>query len=201
MSTYKNTSGDYYITCDDGSANLIINAANMEVLGNITYVADLKVNDAFIIVAGNNTGTITSMGMVAQKSNTTYAGLRFNTITSAWEISPSVNLNGVPVSPYLPINTGNATVAGANTQIQFNLDSNFGASANLTFDKTTNHLTINAGYQTLGNVGNTPSSVSNSVSIYNKAVGIGNTGLYVIGSTVDDELISAKKARLYSIIF
>ena len=61
-------------------------------------------------------------------------------------------------------------------------------------------LTLN-GSQTLGNVGSTPSSVANSVVVYNKAMGAGETGLYVVSSTANDELTAYNKAKLLSIIF
>lgn len=199
MATYKNINSDWYITVDSGTGTIYIDG-NLDVSGNISYVSELAVNDAFIVVAANNTGTVTSMGLIAQKTGNTFAGFRFNTITSEWEVSPSVTENGVEVSPYVPLSTGNVGVAGASTQIQFNDGGNFGATGNLTFDKTTNTLTL-AGPQVLGNIGSTPSSVSNSVVIYNKAVGAGDTGLYVVSSTVDDELISAIQAKKFSIIF
>lgn len=106
MATVKTISGDYIITCANGTGNVTINA-DLAVNGNITYVSELAVDDAFITVAANNTGAITSMGFIAQKSNTTYAGLRFNSVVSSWEISPSVDLSGNPISPYLTISTGN----------------------------------------------------------------------------------------------
>ena len=173
---------------------------NLNVAGNITYVTDIAVNDAFIIVAANNTGTVTDMGMIATKGTGSYAGLRFDVSSNLWQVSSSVTFDGSPITAYTNIATGNLTVGGANTQIQFNDGSSFGATANLTFNKVTNVLTLQ-GSQTLGNVGSTPSSVSNSVVIYNKAMGSGDTGLYVVSPTADDELTAYKKAKLLSIIF
>lgn len=206
MSTFKTTSGDYTVNLgpyDSGNAKwsgtMNVNG-NLNVAGNITYVTDIAVNDAFIIVAANNTGTVTDMGLVATKTTGSYAGLRFDVSANAWQVSSSVNLDGSPVATYVNIATGNASVAGANTQLQFNDGGGFGGSANLTFNKVTNVLTLQ-GTQTLGNVGSTPSSVANSVVIYNKAQGGGDTGLYVVSATADDELTAYKKAKLLSIIF
>jgi hypothetical protein len=173
---------------------------NLNVAGNITYVTDIAVNDAFIIVAANNTGTVTDMGLVATKGTSSYAGLRFDVAANAWQVSSSVNIDGSPITAYANVATGNASVSGANTQIQFNDGGSFGASANFTFNKATNVLTIQ-GSQTLGNVGTAPSSVSNAVVLYNNATGAGETGLYVISSTANDELIAYNKSKLLSIIF
>jgi hypothetical protein len=39
------------------------------------------------------------------------------------------------------------------------------------------------------------------VVLYNKPLGDGGTGLYVVSSSVDDELVSKRKAIAYGIIF
>lgn len=200
MATYKNISNDWYITVNNGVGTIYVDG-NLDVAGNITYVSEIAVNDAFIAVAANNNGTVTAMGLLATKlANSTYAGLRFNTITSDWEVSPSVQANGAPITAYSTIATGSAAVAGADTQIQFNQLGTFSASANLTFDYNNNKLTVQ-GRQALGNIGATPALTANSVTIYNKAQGSGDTGLYVVSSTADDELVAYKKSLLLSIIF
>jgi hypothetical protein len=206
MSTFKTTSGDYTVSLgpyDSGNAKwggtMNING-NLNVAGNITYVTDIAVNDAFIIVAANNTGTVQDMGLVATKGTGSYAGLRFDTVANTWQVSSSVNIDGSPVSSYANIATGNSSVSGSNTQVQFNDSGSFGASANLTFDKSLNQLSVLNGSQVLGNVGTTPSSVANSVIIYNNAPGAGATGLYVVSSTTNDEVTAYNKAKLLAII-
>jgi hypothetical protein len=199
MATYKNISSDWYISVDNGVGTIYIDG-NLDVSGNITYVSEIAVNDAFIIVAANNTGTVNDMGLVATKvANLAYAGLRFDVTANAWQISSSVAANGAPIASYANIATGNATVAGANTQLQFNDSSSFGASANLTFNKNTNRLTL-TGHQALANVA-TPANVSNSVVIYSNAVSAGGTGLYFTSAAANDELVSKSKAIVFSIIF
>ncbi len=203
MATYKNISDDWYISVDSGVGTIFVDG-NLDVSGNITYVSEIAVNVAFIAVASNNNGTVTSMGLIATKlANTTFAGLRFNTVTSEWEVSPSVSANGAPITPYATISTGNATVAGSDTQIQFNQGGSFGASGNLTFDYANNKLTVQ-GYQILGNIGSAPTAPSNSVALYNQAPGTGGTGLYVVGTSPtinNDELVSVTKARLFALIY
>lgn len=203
--TYKNINSDYYVNVNNGNGIMTVNG-DLDVTGNITYVSELNVNDAFIVVAGNNTGTVTDMGLVAQKTSNAWAGLRFNTTANAWQISSSVTLNGSPVAAYANIATGSTTIGGANTQIQFNDGGVFGATANLTFDKTLNKLSL-TGYEVLGNIGTAPTQTANSVTIYTNGPDSGNTGVYIVGTngantvTSDGELINATRARLYSIIF
>lgn len=209
MAINKTTSADYNVFVgpfDSGTSRwtgtMTVNG-NLNVTGNVTSVSDIAVNDAFIVVAANNTGTVTEMGLVAQVTGSTFAGLRFDVTSNAWQISNSVSFNGVPIVSYANILTGNissATVAGANTEIQFNDGGAFGATANLTYDKTINKLTLN-GHQAFGNIAATPTPVANSVVLYNKAIGAGGTGVYAVSSSVDDELVSKSKAIVFSIIF
>ena len=199
MATYKNISSDWYISVDSGVGTIYVDG-NLDVAGNITFVSELAVNDAFIIVAANNTGTVTSMGLVATRvANSSFAGLRYNSTANAWQISTSVSANGAPIASYANISTGGA--AGANTQVQFNDGGVFGATANLTFDNSLNQLTVTAGSQRLGNIGAAPAAVANSAVIYNQAPDLGATGVYARTTTTQDELISAVRARLFSIIF
>ena len=201
MATYKNISSDWYISVDSGVGTIYVDG-NLDVAGNITFVSDIAVNDAFIIVAANNTGTVTSMGLVATRvANTSFAGLRYDATANAWQISTSVAANGAPVAAYANIATGTATVAGANTQVQFNDSGAFGATANLTFDKSINQLTITAGSQRLGNIGAAPAAVANSAVLYNLAPDLGASGVYARTTSTEDELITAVRARLFSIIF
>lgn len=227
MATYKNISDNWYINVDGGSGTIYVDG-NLDVTGNITYVSEIAVNDAFIIVAANNNGTVNDMGLVATKvANVSYAGLRFDVAANNWQISSSVYANGAPIAAYANIFSGggSAFVAGADTEIQFNQGGNFGASANLTFDYGNNQLTVQGsqlltgnlevqtnaditgnlevgGFQVLGNVGTTPTNVANSVVVYNNEPGVGRTGLYVTANTITaTEVVSLTQARLYAIIY
>ena len=203
MATFKNTSTDYTITVNNGTGIFTVNAANIKFNGQVTQIGNTTTVFDFITVAANNTGAITDMGLLAQISNTTFAGLRFDTTANTWQISSSVLANGAPVAAYANLavsGSANSTVAGSNTQVQFNQSGAFGASANLTFDYANNKLTIQ-GYEVLGNIGTTPATPSNAVALYNNTIGGGGTGVYVLSSSVNDELVSKSKAIVYGIIF
>ncbi len=202
MASYKNLSSDWYINVNGGVGTIYIDG-NLDVTGNITYVSEIAVNDAFIIVAANNTGTVTDMGLIAQKTGNTYAGLRFDTGTSSWQISPSVNSDGSPITAYATLSSGNTGIPGGNvSDIQINDGAGgFTASNNFEFDIANTKVTLQ-GHQVLGNIGSAPTAVANSVAIYNNAPGAGATGLYTVGTTTAaDEVISLTRARLYAIIF
>jgi len=201
MSTYKNTSGDLTLTGDNGFATLTINYANTVFNGSLTYTGNLTTVDDFIVVAANNTGTVTDMGLLAgiNVANGLYAGLRFDSILNVWQISS--NVSGLGVGTYANILTtaSAANAAGSNTQIQFNQGGVFGASGNLTFDYGNNKLTM-LGYQVFGNTA-TPANVANAVALYSNVTGSGGTGLYFTSSSANDELVSKSKAIVFAIIF
>jgi len=201
MSTYKNTSGDLTLTGNNGVATLTINYANTVFNGSLTYTGNLTTVDDFIVVAANNTGTVTDMGLLAgiNTGNGLYAGLRFDATINAWQISS--NVSGLGVGTYANILTtaSAANAAGSNTQIQFNQGGVFGASGNLTFDYGNNKLTM-LGYQVFGNTA-TPANVANAVALYSNVTGSGGTGLYFTSSSANDELVSKSKAIVFAIIF
>jgi hypothetical protein len=126
--TYTRVSGDYNIVSVDPAVdnvsittNSLNLTGNLHVSGNITYinVEDLTVDDPFITVAGNNSGTLGTapyqqQGLVARTSNSTYAGIRFDNGTQQWQLSPNVYANGEPVgNSYAVIVTGNGGGSGS----------------------------------------------------------------------------------------
>lgn len=201
MATVKTTSGDYTITVNGGIGTLTINA-DLDVVGNITYISstELKIDDPFILVGANNTGAIGNLGMIAQKTASSWAGLRFNTTDSQWEISPSVQEDGAEITPYAPISSG-ALVAGNVGEIQFNGGGTFSASANLSFDVSNSSVYLSGSQQFFNIEGAPVAPPANVTALYHNYAGEGGSGMWVLSTTVNDELVTAKKALLYSIIF
>jgi len=199
--SYKTVNGDYTITCNEGLGIFTVNAANLIFNGNITQSGNTTIVDPFLVVAANNTGTITDMGVLAQTGPTTFAGLRFDVTANAWQISNSVNGSGGAITSYANILTTVTAVAvgGSNTQIQFNDSGNFGASANLSFDKVNNRLFL-GGHQVFANTA-APANVANAVALYSNAVSSGGTGLYFTSAAANDELVSKSAAIVFAIIF
>jgi hypothetical protein len=200
MAVYKNISSDWYISVDDGVGTIYIDG-NLDITGNVTYVSEIAVNDAFIVVAANNTGTVQDMGLVATKiANSSYAGLRFDVASNAWQISSSVAANGAPITAYANISSGTAAAAGNNLQIQFNNSGVLGASGNLSFNPTTRRLGL-SGSLLMSNTG-TPTTTANSVVLWSTAVSAGGTGIYFLSNAAGTgELCSTNKAIVFGIIF
>ena len=208
MATYKRIDGDYAITTLNSADNVTITThtlevvGNLDVSGNLTYinVTELNVKDPFIVLNSSNTGSYPSnSGVLTHTAVSTFAGIRYDATAGQWELSSSTDATGL-TGTWTAIATGSATVAGANTQVQFNDGGAFGGNANLTFDKAVSKLTVQ-GQMVLGNIGTTPSSTANAAALYNNVEGSGGTGVYVKSSTVDDELVSKSAAIVFAIIF
>ena len=201
MSTYKNTSGDLTLTGNNGAATLTVNYSNTVFNGSLTYTGNLTTVDDFIVVAANNTGTVTDMGLLAgiNVGNGLYAGLRFDATLNVWQISSNVSGAGVGTYANILTTASSANAAGSNTQIQFNQGGAVGASGNLTFDYSNNKLSM-LGYQVFVNTA-TPANVANAVALYSNVTGSGGTGLYFTSASANDELVSKSKAIVFAIIF
>jgi hypothetical protein len=195
MAIVKNTNSDYVITCKNGAGNLVINA-NTEVFG------ELNCTGAFLTVADHNPGIINYMGMLAQISPNSWAGLRFNVFENRWEASSDVTSDGSEIAPYAPFGDGaDGHPSGANMAVQFNNNGAFGGSSDFTFNPITQSASIN-GYQYFAEQSVDPIGIANAHALYGNTPNLGNSGLYVTSPSGDSqELITAKQALLYSIIF
>lgn len=210
MATYKRIDGDYVITSINPQDDVIINTrkmtinGNLDVAGNLTYinVTELDIADPFIVLNASNTGAYAQdSGVLTHITSSLYAGIRYDNTTGKWQISSDTNAAGTGGAwANLVTGSGVTPPGGSNTNVQFNDNGSFAGTGNLTFDKSTNLLTVN-GPQALGNVGSTPSTVANAVVMYNAVMGGGGTGLYVTSPAVTDELVSKTKAIIYGIIF
>jgi hypothetical protein len=195
--------GNLEINTNDGGIGNVDIAGNLNVGGNVTYinVEELNIRDPFILLNSSNTGTYASnSGILTHKTSTTFAGLRYDNLSGEWQISIDTNVYGNSGS-WGNLVTGSVVrnAAGSNTQVQFNTGGNFDASANLVFDKSINQLALQ-GHAVFGNLGAAPTAVANSVALYHNTVGAGETGLYALDDARNEELISKRKAVVYSLI-
>jgi len=213
MNTKKRIDGDYYIETINTEDRVYINTNTMEVdgnlvvSGNITYINTevLDVKDPFIVTNSSNTSTYASnAGLLTHKTASTFAGIRYNTTDNKWEISTSTSETG-ETGTWNEIGTAEAgNVAGANTQVQFNDEGSFGASANFTFTDTSQlnvagNINLTAGLQLADSAA--PGSVANTTVLYGNVAGSGGTGVYFVDGSTADELVSKSKAIVFGIIF
>jgi len=213
MNTKKRIDGDYYIETINTEDRVYINTNTMEVdgnlvvSGNITYINTevLDVKDPFIVTNSSNTSTYASnAGLLTHKTASTFAGIRYNTTDNKWEISTSTSETG-ETGTWNEIGTAEAgNVAGANTQVQFNDEGSFGASANFTFTDTSQlnvagNINLTSGLQLADS--SAPGSVANTTVLYGNVAGSGGTGVYFVDGSTADELVSKSKAIVFGIIF
>lgn len=212
MNTKKRIDGDYYIETINATDMVHIASnteidGNLTVNGNVTYIntEQLDVKDPFVMVNMSNTATYASnAGLLTHKSATTFAGIRYNTNDNKWELSTSTGSTG-ETGTWNEIGTAVAgSVAGANTQVQFNNEGAFGASANLTFSDTSQlniggNVNVTAGLQ-LADVA-APGAVTDTTVLHGGTAGSGGTGVYFVDGSTTDELVSKSKAIVFGIIF
>ena len=96
------------------------------------------------------------------------------------------------------------SVAGANTQVQFNNAGSFGASSNLTFTDTsqlnvTGNINVSTGLQLADSA--VPGAVTNTTVLHGGVAGSGGSGVYFVDGSTTDELVSKSKAIVFGIIF
>lgn len=110
MASYNTYSGDWYVNVGNGAGTIHFDA-DVQINGNVTYISELSVNDAFIIAGANNNATsnVTSVGYLAGRPTNpiSYAGIRYNATADAWQLSTNVFANGVANTAYVNISTGN----------------------------------------------------------------------------------------------
>ena len=109
-----------------------VDVGNITVSGNIS-VESLSAN-LFVTALGNITGgnLISNAGILGVTANITGNTAVGNILTDGYYYA-----NGAPIDLQQP--------AGANTQIQYNFNSDFGASANLTYDQSTGIFQVGYG--------------------------------------------------------
>jgi len=132
-----------------------INAANAD-LGNL--VTANFINVASNLVSNNLTINLALSGNTANFSgNVILPNLTINTALSGntANFSGNIAVAGIKTDNYYYANgvvVDFEQPAGSNTQLQFNDDGDFGASANLTFDSATDTLAVNGAVNVTGNI-------------------------------------------------
>jgi hypothetical protein len=212
MSTTKRIQGNWNITTtQDGTAytgNVVISTdtvkvnGNLDVAGNLTYinVTELNIRDPFILLNSSNTASYSAnSGVLVHKTQTDFAGIRWSNDANSWQVSTSTSTTGETGS-WTNLLTAGTAAAGANTEIQFNDDGDFGASADYTFDSGNSLITLQ-GHQAFGNIVTAPDAVANAVVVYHNEIGGGDTGLYARTTASADELVAKRRAIAFSMIF
>lgn len=139
------------VTIDAASGNLVAGNANLGNLAQANFFqgdGGLLANINGANISGNISGNITNANYAAFAGNITVAAqpniTSVGTLTSL-DVTGNVAAGGIKTDN---LYYSNGTpwdlqqAAGANYEIQYNVDDNFAASANFTFNPTTNVLTV-----------------------------------------------------------
>lgn len=218
MATTKRVSGDYNISSVDASTdNVVITTHTVTVNGNLTVTGtttsvettNTEIADAVITLNKGEPGsgvTGTYSGIEVDRGSANDVAIRWNETSDIWELTT----DGVT---YTEITTSSGAgisdiVADTTPQLGGDLDLNghsiTTARSNESIVLAPNgsgelHLDTNA-VRILNNPG-TPSAESGYNKLWAKTPASGDTGLFYTNSTSTDELASAKRARLYGLIF
>ena len=181
---YNNTTGE--ITYDLASNATVANANFASYAGQANTANLATFATTANAVAGANVS-----GIVANANYASYAGqantANLATFATTANSVAGANVSGVVANANYASYAGNATSvtpAGSNTQIQFNVgNTSLGASANLTFDTSTNLLTTSnakSGYLSIINSGNTAqTTLTIDPSAPNVGVGAGSNSYFI----------------------
>ena len=179
------TTGGVVVATGNVSGGNITTAGVVSATGN---VSGGNLTTAGVVSATGNVtgGNITTAGVVDATGNvsggniTTANGLYSNTAN----VTGNAKVGGILTDNYYYANGAPVDfqqAAGANTQVQFNNNNDFGASANFTFDTSTNVLTISNGNVSTGNlVATGVLSVTGNANVGN----LGTAGLIVATGNV-----------------
>lgn len=146
--------------------------ANLDVTGNIT--AGGFVGNVYGDVFGNISGNITVTGGNTQVLfnddglANALPGFTFDKTSNLVTISGNANVGGILTDNYYYANGSPLDFqqpAGSNTQLQYNDNNDFGASANLTFDSATNILTVN-GTANIGTIQTSTIDLGNTLATW-----------------------------------
>ena len=149
--TGTNASGTWSIsvTGSAGSATTATNATNVAVTTSSTA-------SAFKVPFANTTASTTGNYGLLQDSEATFtynpstntltagtfSGALSGNATTATTLQTARNINGVSFNGSADITIPTATVAGSNTQVQYNNSGNLGASSSFTWDNSVQELTV-----------------------------------------------------------
>jgi len=120
------------ITGNNLSIGNIVSAGGNLTAGNITTAGNANLGNII------TTGLFTSSGNIAFTGSNAYFSNVSNIHIPGGTANYVLTTDGSGNVSWEPTGRGDANVAGANTEIQFNDDGNLGASSNLTFNKSSN---------------------------------------------------------------
>lgn len=179
---------------DAASGNLNTGNANLGNLATANFFSG-NANALFNIQGGNVTGTVANANYSAFAGVvTTNAQPNITSVgtLSALTVSGNANVGGIKTDNYYYANGSPVDfqqAAGSNTQVQFNNNNDFGASANFTFNTATDTLTVTGNANVTGHV-NAANINSGSAALTLTANGQ-TTNFYANGITAFPANVSA----------
>jgi len=208
FNTFGNVRAGYFI----GNGSQLTGISSANTANTVVASAQPNITSVGTLVNLTVSGNVEFSGANVSLGNVSNLHITGGTANYVLKTDGTGNVSWVDVTSVgAGTGSGNANVAGSNTQIQYNNGTNLGASANLTFDYATNTLSvtsatitanISAGNANLGNLAtanyfsgngslltgvaaasaNTAAAVANGTSNVNIPVANGNINLSAVGN-------------------
>lgn len=214
MATYDKVSGSYQLstsngeitfTSNSGAGNVFING-NLYIVGSINNVESTNTyfyDNIITLNANVNTAPILDAGIEVRRGPEPTVSLRWNEALNRWQVTEDgsyfanimIRLED-DFDPHLGshLYTTGSYFSNTNWEIR-SIDPN-----NIVLKPGFNGNIANAGVQ-LGHVSaNNFSVVANSTVFFGRTAEAGETGLFVANPTRADELITKRKALIYSLV-
>ena len=169
---------DLSVTGNVSATNLF--ASGNSILGNLTVTGSLQAGDINVSSIANGTSNVDIVGVggnvttsVGGNANVFVVTGQGSNVNGYLSVSGNVSSLGIKTDNYYyangqPLDLSNP--AGANYQIQYNNNNDFGASENLTFNSATNLLALNGNISITGNIA---LSSTSAITIDNNKGGAG----------------------------
>lgn len=206
MPANKRISSSYSITTTEPLDTITLNThtlsinGNLMVTGNVIQTSETVVYDNIITLNANLTGipspTVKS-GIEVNRGSYTDTSVLWNEQYQKWQLTN----DGTNFANIAVVSTGNGNTAirslseDSSPKLAGNLDTN----SSTIYSSTSNVVRFedNVAIKTTTVA---PSAMVNNVVVYSSSVSSGGSGLYVSNSVGNDELVTKRKAFVFSII-
>lgn len=206
MTTVKRTNSDYDITAID--SNISLTAITVTINGNLVVIGESSnvgsintfIVDNFVTLAAGQTGIPTlNAGIEVNRGDSLPVGLRWYEQETEWQYTND-GIEWKPFSEFRLIDDPDPHLGGNLIVNDFWISSDPGKDVVIIPGENGN-LIIGPVIR-LPQIEYDPEPRANYSTIYAKTVGSGDTGFYVSNEVkVGEELITRRKAFLYSLIF
>lgn len=199
------SSGDITFTSNGGAGNVVING-NLFIIGSINNVESTNTYfyDNFITLNANvNTAPILNAGIEIRRGPEPTVSLRWNEDLDRWQVTSDGSYFAnimIRLEDDFDAHLGSHLYTTGSYFSNTNWDIRSTDPNNIVLAPGWNGNIANAGVQIRHVTANNFSTVANSTVFFARTPEAGETGLFVVNPSREDELITKRKALIYSLV-